>query len=284
MSARFALVLFILFGFIISGTISSKDLGIPSFAFWSFLLLFIGAVLFLLRKHLFTGKQHVVKPEETTLLKHWARTKKFRFFESSNQLRHVDRLGASPAKEFFDAEIMMLNSDDGPFAEGDCSRRKMWIYPIVGKAFHAAMATGSRSMQSWREKTSLMDNKPDEASEVFLIFRAWCVEISHKKIPHRIIITSKKMHGPDWLDTESRDFEHDYDVSGIRESEVLQLLDPAMIDLVYQSHADAIEISDGSTVLYDAQKELTYDTLDRFFEYAPRIAKQVEQNFPKAHI
>ena len=284
MFARFILVVFVLVGYVIFSGVAVNGVGIHPVAFFAILVAIIAVGVFLLRKHLFTGAKQFVRPSEISVIKHWAQSRKFLFSEHGNQLKQVDRLGASPAKEFFKAEIMMLNDDDGPFVEGGSDGRRLWIYPIIGKAFNSAMASGSRSMQSWREKKSLMDNQPDEASEVYLIFKAWCLEISHKKIPHRIIITSKKMHGPDWLDTESRDFENDYDVSGIRESEVLQLLDPAMIDLVYQSHADAIEISDGSTVLYDAQKELTYDTLDRLFEYAPRIAKQVENNFPKAHI
>jgi len=216
------------------------------------------------------------------LLRHWSQNYGFVFSDQFNELKNIDRLSASPGKKFFDAEIMMQSDDDGPFVQGEYHERRIWVYPIIGKAPTPGLSSGTRSFSSWNELAIPWEEKQDKKKESYMIFTPWCLEMSHKRIPHRVIITSKKMHVEDWLDTESRSFEDDYDISGIRESEVLQLLDPVMIDLIYNSHADAIEISDGSTVLFHAQKKLDYDVLDRMLEFGEKIAQQVERNFPLA--
>lgn len=241
-----------------------------------------GAFMYLQAKGVFMGSKRVGNSNQA-LLRHWAQSYGFTFSKEFNELKNIDRVSASPGKKFFDAEIMMQSHDDGPFVQGEYHNRKVWVYPIVGKAPTASLSTGSRVFSSWSEGlTSLLNEKNQSREELYLIFQPWCLEVSHKRIPHRVIIKSKKMHGEDWLDTESRSFEDDYDISGIRESEVLQLLDPVMIDLIYKSKADAIEISDGSTVLFHAAHKLTYESLDQMLEFGIQIAQQVERNFPLA--
>ena len=229
------------------------------------LCIFIGYKVYQLSK----PSKHARSP----ILEHWAKRNGFFYSESGNVMKHISRLSESPEKHFFNADIEMGTDDDVPFAEGNVRGRKVWIYQIIGKSpspiFAHDTRTHIRALNAYRDTT-----------ETHAVFYAWCIEFSIRPVPVVVTFTKKKMGDEDVIDTESNQFEKTYDISRVRDSSILQLIDPSFMSLMLDANPDAVEISDKSLVLYHANPSINYDILDRFLEYGPQLAQQIERNFP----
>lgn len=225
------------------------------------------------------------RQEKSDLLIHWGRSRGLRVHEGYTMWHITDRFRANPGKTFFEAEKFMMESDMRTMLEGQSAGRTLWVYPIVGKVFYGSMMGFSRSyVIDVHRQTDHLSGHVIERNQHgnVRVFRGWCMEISTKRIPQNITLTKKFFRAPDMLDTESRDFEKTYDVHGMQDSMVLQLLDPAMMSLILDSGAAAVEISDASLVLYHTAEEPDLEMLEKYYTCGIKIAEQIDRNFPKA--
>jgi hypothetical protein len=213
-------------------------------------------------------------------VRHWAERSGLRFWAAGNQMRQAARMEASPEKHFFRADRVMELEDDGPYAEGDVQGRRVYLYTFVGQP------------KLWSSKGEVRVRYPEYKPNIFgfgdraqaaqrtRIMYGWALEVATHPIPHRASVVRRDLHEGDQLTTESRTFESRYDITDVTDSLVLQLLDPAMVQLIEASRADAIEFSDQSVVLYEFSEHVTYDVLDARLEAGLKIAKQVDRNYP----
>ena len=215
-------------------------------------------------------------------VRHWAERHGLRFWASGNQMRQVARMEASPAKHFFRADRVMELEDDGPYAEGDVRGRRVYLYTFVGqpRTWSAKGETRVRSTETVPNFFGLDIGKPKD--QRVRIMYGWVLEVATHPIPHRASIVRRDLHEGDQLTTESRSFESLYDTTDVTDSLVLQLLDPAMMQHIEATRADAIEFSDQSVALYELSEHVTYDVLDAMLEGGLRIAEQVDRNYPLA--
>lgn len=219
------------------------------------------------------------KKRGTTLnvLKHWADGHGLKFQAAGNQLKHIDRLTANKGKHFFNAEKVMNWQDDSIFIEGVIKDRKIWIYEIVGKpSFGSGMGTVRSVLLP---DDAALNAGESRKSKIEKIFYGWCIEVGTHSVPQKVLVTRKFIAGQDTHDTESHSFEDEYNVSS-EEKNILQLLDPVMMDLIHRSKVAAVEISDASVVLYYTLPRIDYEILDSLLEYGIKIAIQVDRNFP----
>jgi hypothetical protein len=210
----------------------------------------------------------------------WAQKHGLHYRVSANWHAQAARMEASPEKTFFRADQVMDLEDDSPFASGMVQDRMVWAYGIVGKPRIGSGAATQRAHRVDTESSMLGIPTTRENFVVESVMYLWCIEVSTNPIPFTLTITRQNMREPDVLNTESADFEKRYDISNTQDSMVLQLLDPAMMDAIMQSRADAIEFSDSSVVFYEVSKHVTMETLDAMLAGAISIAKQVDRNYP----
>lgn len=236
-----------------------------SFISWFFVILTIFMVLLILLPKIFNKKG-----TSSSVIKHWAHSHGLKFQETGNPFKQIDRFSANKGKYFFNANVIMNLNDFGHFVEGWIGDRQVWVYEIVGKPFPGSGVGTTRSKSLYPDAST---------AKVERTFYGWCVEVETHRIPQKILITKKFIAGQDTHDTESRSFEKDYDVSS-EEKNVLQLLDPVMMDLIHRSKVAAVEISDASVVLYYTMPKISYETLDSLLDYGLQIAQQVDRNFP----
>ncbi len=215
-----------------------------------------------------------------SVVQQWARPYGLQVWAEGNFKRIIERMEASPEKHFFRADVALDETDDSFFVAGEVRQKKVWVY--------AAKAISQREMNELRQtpgKFTLGLFKPGSSlaqqpmhTEMFV----WCMEIQTAPIQHQVTVTRKKVQEGDVLTTESRDFEKTFDISGTQESDVLQLLDPAMMDLLLQSPADALEFSDQSVILYRFNRDISAELLEQTLQSGLAIAQQVDRNYPKA--
>ena len=220
----------------------------------------------------------------------WAQKYGLRFFNIANQLRQAARMEVNPGKDFFRADQVMHMGHDGPYVEGVVKGRNVWLYMIAGQARYGSLHGISTETTSVSHRTSTLLKSLEPLGEDFFernapaaqqtIMYAWCLEISTQPMPHRLRITRRSMREADELDTEGREFEKHYDINNFEDSLALQLLDPHMMQLILDSHADAIEFSDSSLVIYELNKNTTAEVLDTLLNAGLQIAQQVDQNYP----
>lgn len=196
------------------------------------------------------------------LLEHWFRQKNLSYKIKNNLDEIKFRFLENPRKKFFKAPSLVSQWGSmytGPYAEGIINDRKIWIYKIT------VLSIFSKNLLARTKKET---------------FYAWCVEIQTNHIPIDLLVTRKYLLERDVMDTESKAFEKLYNIDAKREGAVLQLLDPAMIELIMHSKIAAMEFSDSSVVLYNAHVWPMLDTLDILLENGLKIAKQADRNFP----
>jgi hypothetical protein len=210
----------------------------------------------------------------------WATRHGLRFWAAGNQLRQAARMEASPAKHFFRADRVMELEDDGPYAEGDVQGRRVYLYTFVGqpRMWSAKGKTRVRSSETVPNFFGLDFGMPKE--QRVRVLYGWALEVVTHSIPHRASVVRHDLHEGDQLNTESRTFESRYDITDVSDSLVLQLIDPAMMQHIEASRADAIEFSDTSIVLYELSEHVTCDVLDAMLEGGLQIARQVDRNYP----
>lgn len=229
---------------------------------------------------IFGGFRH----SKDSIPSHWSRRTGLRVFKGINQFRYTDRFSANPSKTYFSAPRIMLPNEETFFAEGKVGGRNLWLYRITGLPFLGSGVGTYRNREiSSSDLTvtgSPLNKQPAVTSE--RVFYGWCLEIETKKIPQSIMLTRRFIGAKDMLDTESNKFEEKYEISNVKESWVLQLLDPVLMELAHKSNSSAIEISDSSVVLYYTLSEIDFDTLDIMLKDGIKIAEQIDRNFPLA--
>lgn len=266
-----------------------------SIIFWMFLLVVVAAGVVNLYRGIRRMFRLPDRNEErafatTWNIKAWAQKYGLRFFNIANQLRQAARMEVNTGKDFFRADQVMHMGHDGPYVEGKVKGRNVWLYMIAGRARYRSLHGIDVEGVSVSHQTSTLLKSLEPLGEDFFerttpaqqqtIMYAWCLEISTHPIPHRLRITRQSMQEDDELNTEGRDFEKRYDVNNFEDSLALQLLDPHMMQLILDSHVDAIEFSDSSLVIYELNKHTTAEVLDALLNAGLQIAQQVDQNYP----
>lgn len=231
---------------------------------------------------------HIGQKQEATqrlyaIVKLWADPLGLQVRAEGNATRIMERMEASPNKDFFRADVALDTGDDSFFASGKMQDHMIWTYAlrtISKKEIERArrlVQPGGHFIWGLLDNSG-PHNQPIPPAEI----PVWCMEVQTVSMQHRVTVTRRKIQEGDVLNTESRDFEKTFDISETQESGVLQLLDPAMMDCLMQSPADAIEFSDQSVVLYRFSRKVTPDMLEQMCQSGLQIAQQVDRNYPKA--
>ncbi len=222
------------------------------------------------------------KPASDDIPTFWAKQNGLRVFKGINTMRYDDRFAANPSKTFFGAQDAMEINEEIFFAEGIIGKRHAWLYRITGRPPKGSGLGTFRNRNVTPEREQLVDVFTDDRTTTVTerVFYGWCIEIETKHIPQTVTVTKKFVKDNDVLETESASFEKLYDISNTNDSQVLQLLDPVLIELIQQSQCSAIEISDASVLLYFTLSEISLDALDAMLQNGVKIADQVDQNFP----
>ncbi|HCM68117.1 MAG: hypothetical protein A2898_02295 [Candidatus Kerfeldbacteria bacterium RIFCSPLOWO2_01_FULL_48_11] len=213
---------------------------------------------------------------------HWAQRMRLDFMRHDNGTKYSERFMASPGKTFFSARRVMQSYEQTFFAEGTIQNRRVWLYRLTGSPFAGSGVGTVRTRPAPSSSFTVSGISPfgEQGVRSERVFYGWCLEVGTKKIPQTLMLTRRFMEGKDVYDTESRDFEKNYEISRTNDSMMLQLLDPAMMDQVLQSRCGAIEISDASVALYYTLPRIPFDTLDSMLDHGWKIAEQVDRNFP----
>jgi hypothetical protein len=218
------------------------------------------------------------------LPEHWSKKIGLRVYKGENTMRYVDRFSANTGKTFFNAERMIESNEGTFFAEGQINGRQIWVYRLTGTPPPGSGLGTLRNRQTTRSRDTVLgwftDNNSVTVTE--RIFYGWGMEIETKTIPQTVTVAKKFIKHEDVLDIESAAFERKYDISNTQDSQVLQLLDPVLLQYVQESQCAAIEISDSSVLLLFTLSEIPLETLDAMLQAGLKIAEQVDRNFPLA--
>ncbi|MFA6098676.1 MAG: hypothetical protein WCV50_02785 [Patescibacteria group bacterium] len=215
------------------------------------------------------------------VLSHWAENYGLRLSMAGNVFKSVDRLAANRGKDYYKARQVMDSRDDGPFLEGKYKNRKVWIYEIVGEAVPGSGVGTSRTYVNQKENYLLgIPFSSQKTHDLKRVFYGWCFEFSTHTIPFHLLVSRRFLEGEDKMDTESGQFERDYDINKDAGIQGLQLLDPVMMELIYNSKIASVEFSDSSVVLCYTQPQMDYEVMDNIMEYGVKMAEQVDRNFP----
>ena len=233
-----------------------------------------------------TADQRSIDQEaRSTFVKLWADSKGFTFWPEGNQMRVAERMEASPNKEFFRADIAMDTTDDSCFVRGAQANRQVWFYALKAVSKSNVENLQKTSFIESGFSHSLFDPRGPHYAEITLPeMNVWCMELQTVSMPNRVTVARKKIKEGDVLDTESNAFEKTFDISDTQESDVLQLIDPAMMDCLMQSPADAFEFADQSVVIYKFSRDISPDMLEQMLQSGLQIAQQVDRNYPKAKV
>jgi hypothetical protein len=198
----------------------------------------------------------IYNPDSTKIIKSWAAKRGLDFFRETGKQTIVDRYQESPEKPFFGSRRESPYYK-GPYVTGHILNRKVWGFRIRG----------------WYRR-GFTDAQEGE------LFTGWCMEFRTVSIPIPMVICKHAYYPKDTLNTESRKFEGRYSVSSGEGSKPLQLLDPAMIEVIMKYDVSAIEFSDRSVALFTTIYPPSEERLDQLLEAGERIAKQVDLNYP----
>jgi hypothetical protein len=217
------------------------------------------------------------------VVKLWADPLGLQVRAEGNSTRIMERMEASPNKDFFRADVALDTGDDSFFVAGKVQEKKIWVYALRAISRKEIDRARSPIQPGGHFTWGLLDNSGPHNQPIPPVeIPVWCMEVQTVSMQHRVTVARKKIQEGDVLDTESQDFESTFDISETQESGVLQLLDPAMMDCIMQSPADAFEFSDQSVVLYRFSRKVTPDMLEQMCQSGLQIAQQVDRNYPKA--
>jgi hypothetical protein len=187
-----------------------------------------------------------------------------------------ERIAANPQKSFFQAREVEQKPLHKRIFEGMAENRKIWIYSLIGKPPAGGYLSSfeiSNSISSHFKLSGFVRQREFRIS-------MWCLEFETTIIPISTFVYRRFVQNIDRINTESNDFERLYHVETYSGHQTLQLLDPAMMQILIDNKLTAIEFSDSSIVLYYTMSAPKKEALDNLYDVGLKIAHQVEHNFP----
>jgi hypothetical protein len=195
----------------------------------------------------------------TSEVETWSRKLGLNVQRWGNSSKHAlrEHIRSQTNKNFFGIAKKNIFFEIGPFISGQIEGRSIWVY-ILGN--------NHGEFLNYRRYTKFV-----------------CIEISCTSMPIHVEVARKYMGTKDSLDIESHNIERFFHINAPEGSASLQLLDPVMLQLMFDSNAVAIEFGGSSFVMFFNTYPIKSEFLDKGLEFGKRIAQQVDRNYPKAN-